>query len=165
MTVKYLVIRKTWVYSIFATLFIASNTPEIHAQDTSSIAATSTCFTVNGCAKEPIVDEKIEPEHILSKEYTCSNPSINAASSFKVCNEELETIRVMSFVAGNPGSEFAKLLAPKLPIELAPNACREFVIEAGEKNPYKCGGFFDVILNIESKSINGKIEGIIAIGL
>jgi len=71
----------------------------------------------------------------------------------------------VSFVAGNLGNEFAKLLSPKLPIELAPNVCLEFVIDAGEKNPYRCGGFFDVILKIESKSPEGKIEGNIAIGL
>ncbi len=166
MLIKHILNRRTWVYSVLTTLLIAVNAPETHAQDNSLTAATSTCFSVGGCQNKPITSREVKPRNVHSTEYICSKQNTRAASTFKVCNEEDETIMVVGFAAGNIGMEYAKLLAPKLPIELDPGSCRNFVIKAGENNPYECGdGRFGIILNIESKSENGLIRGVIPIGL
>ena len=131
---------------------------------TESKTATSTCETIDSCGSILKSHIKKAPRKVISKDYGCSGES-KPRSSFKVCNDEEEVIKITNFFAGEERLQFATLVAPKLPVKIKPRACTTFVIKSGAKRAYRCGGFFDVILATESDSPEGELSGNIAIGL
>ena len=168
---------------VVSMMVLCSNTA--NSQENDVEAATSTCFTVDGCdrGEKHNTQKPTPPRKVTAKSYKCHiEKNDNAATStcmtrddcsdeqtvkstFEVCNQESETIRITNFTALYPYENFAELVAPILPVTINPDTCLEFEIKPNKDKAFKCGGFADVLLRVESESPDGPITGNIAIGL